>query len=147
MCAPECRNVIPVHFPCVLLDQYIVIPNHLHGIIIVGVNNHSPNTTDIANNHSPHPMNVTNNHPQMDRAKNFSPLRKYGISKTKWVQENANIQIIWQRNYFEHIIWDDQELNRIREYIIHNSIRWENDEYYFHYGASLRERLLESQFR
>ncbi|MEJ5264491.1 MAG: hypothetical protein WHT29_04165 [Bacteroidales bacterium] len=34
---------------------------------------------------------------------------------------------IWQRNYWEHIIRDERELNRIREYIIHNPLQWESD--------------------
>ena len=34
---------------------------------------------------------------------------------------------LWQRNYYEHIIRDEEELNRIRQYIIHNPTRWEDD--------------------
>ena len=34
---------------------------------------------------------------------------------------------IWQRNYYEHVIRNDHELNRIREYIIYNPARWETD--------------------
>ncbi len=35
---------------------------------------------------------------------------------------------LWQRNYFEHIIRNDNELNRIREYIFNNPLQWDNDE-------------------
>ena len=34
----------------------------------------------------------------------------------------------WQRNYYEHIIRHERELNRIREYIVHNPLRWALDE-------------------
>jgi putative transposase len=37
---------------------------------------------------------------------------------------------LWQRNYYEHVIRDEDDLNRIREYIQNNSIRWLEDEYY-----------------
>ena len=35
---------------------------------------------------------------------------------------------LWQRNYYEHVIRDENELNRIREYIINNPLQWELDE-------------------
>jgi len=35
---------------------------------------------------------------------------------------------LWQRNYYDHLIRNDKSLNKIREYIIHNSKTWNNDE-------------------
>ncbi|HPQ13413.1 MAG TPA: hypothetical protein PLQ60_08105 [Paludibacteraceae bacterium] len=43
------------------------------------------------------------------------------------LQQSQN-QLIWQRNYYEHIIRNDNELNRIRQYIFDNPLKWENDE-------------------
>jgi len=40
---------------------------------------------------------------------------------------NPNVQI-WQRNYYEHIVRDERDLNRIQEYIQNNPINWEQDE-------------------
>ena len=37
---------------------------------------------------------------------------------------------LWQRNYYEHIIRNDMELNRIRQYIINNPLNWQLDDYY-----------------
>lgn len=37
---------------------------------------------------------------------------------------------VWQRNYYEHIIRNEPELNRIREYIINNPLNWQKDDYY-----------------
>ncbi|MCJ7483397.1 MAG: hypothetical protein MUO31_10565 [Thermodesulfovibrionales bacterium] len=34
---------------------------------------------------------------------------------------------VWQKNHYEHIIWDEKELNQIREYIVNNPIQWEPD--------------------
>lgn len=42
---------------------------------------------------------------------------------------------IWQRNFYEHVISDESDLNQIREYIVNNPIQWENDEYYSAWGA------------
>jgi len=43
---------------------------------------------------------------------------------------NTHGQPVWQRNYYEHIIRDDKDLNRIREYIVNNPAKWEEDDYY-----------------
>jgi REP element-mobilizing transposase RayT len=37
---------------------------------------------------------------------------------------------LWQRNYYEHIIRDENDLNRIREYLINNPLKWPEDKYY-----------------
>jgi len=73
-------------------------------------------------------------------AKNFSPLPSAGTSKTigsmvrgfkigvtKWMRNNTPIHNVWQRNFYEHIIRDESELNRIRQYIIDNSGNWAKD--------------------
>jgi len=39
---------------------------------------------------------------------------------------------VWQRNYYEHIIRNEPELDRIREYIVNNPLNWETDENYTH---------------
>lgn len=78
------------------------------------------------------------------RAKNFSPLhndnsfrspsktlgsmiRGLKIGVTKWIRKNTDIYKVWQRNYYEHIIRDEDDLNRIRKYIRHNPRNWNND--------------------
>jgi len=78
-------------------------------------------------------------------AKNFLPLRNifrspsrtigsivrgFKIGVTKWYHQNTDIQTVWQRNYYEHIIRSDIELNTIREYILNNPFNWETDENY-----------------
>ncbi len=51
--AAECWRQIPAHFPNAVIDEWVIMPDHVHGIIqIVGANNHSPNPL-VANNHSP----------------------------------------------------------------------------------------------
>lgn len=132
-------NQIPRHFPHAELDEYIVMPNHIHAIIKitvnVGANNHSPLTNIISKN----------------RAKNISPLqmhqmplkrhggtsktigsiiRGFKIGVTKWFRKNTETKKVWQRNYYERIIRNESELNRIRQYVIDNPAKWENDRYY-----------------
>jgi len=47
---------------------------------------------------------------------------------TKWCRKNTEIQTVWQRNYYEHVIRSEEELNKIRRYIINNPPKWEYDQ-------------------
>lgn len=55
-------------------------------------------------------------------------MRGCKIGITKHVRKNTDIYHIWQRNYYEHIIRDEVELNDIRQYIINNPTHWKTDE-------------------
>ena len=54
---------------------------------------------------------------------------KSAVSKSINRIRNTPGTFIWQRNYYEHVIRNDYELNRIREYIIYNPLKWDEDEY------------------
>lgn len=125
--AMECWLDIPKHFPSIILHEFIIMPNHIHGILeikeCVGAKNLSPEnntlfkspTGTIGSVICGFKIGVTkwyNN----KRAKDFSPLQ--------------DKKSIWQRNYYEHIIRNEQSHQNISEYIIHNPINWENDDYY-----------------
>jgi REP element-mobilizing transposase RayT len=147
--AEQCWNEIPKHYPHVGLDACVIMPNHIHGIIMiengvvptnVGANNYSPLHTA----HSPLPQPSkqpgTPGQPESPEpsvrpngtSKTIGAVvRGYKIGVTKWFRENTQIKIVWQRNYYERIIRDDDELNRIRQYIVDNPINWQNDENYF----------------
>ena len=133
--AERCWMEIPQHYPYVILDAFVIMPNHVHGIIILNENNFNGSIVGAigANNHSP-----------FVGAKNFSPLqndrprgtsqtigsivRGFKIGVTKWFRQHTDIYNVWQRNYYEHIIRNDMELQRIREYIVNNPTNWRNDE-------------------
>ena len=51
----------------------------------------------------------------------------FKIGVTKWFRENTAMHIVWQRNYYEHIIRNDESLNRIRQYVLDNPLRWAFD--------------------
>ena len=153
--AKACWLNIPEHFPNAILHEHIVMPNHVHGIIeFVGANHYSPEPCSPAND-SPEPFapnnNFYNNHftnnysPNNDlpekRANNDSPLRSpsktigsvvrgYKIGVVKWFRLNGNLGNIWQRNYYEHIIRNEQSYYRISEYILNNPKNWDKDTFY-----------------
>jgi hypothetical protein len=117
--------------------------NEMH----VGAKNISPHADREMN--APHEMashsdddSYTNNISVSNTgAKNFSPLRSpsktvgsvvrgFKIGVTKWMRENTNVHTVWQRNYFEHIIRDEQSYHIISNYIKSNPSKWEEDDLY-----------------
>jgi putative transposase len=128
------------------LDYYIIMPNHLHGIIII--------EQSIEKNNFQSPSHTTENVGATrrvapnndDRAiQRIAPTKQTLISNslgsiigqykskvTKRLRElSGNSELkIWQRNYYEHIIRNKIDLQNIRNYIADNPLKWEIDEYY-----------------
>lgn len=115
----ECWEQIPKHCTNATLDFFIIMPNHLHGIIgIVG------NGRGMAC-HAP-----TNRHFGKPVPKSLSTIIgsfKSAVTKRINQFQNASSLSIWQRNYHEHIIRNQDELHRIREYIVNNPFQWQFD--------------------
>ncbi|MFH1440713.1 MAG: transposase [Candidatus Omnitrophota bacterium] len=95
------------------LDKYIVMPNHIHGILIINKREDarpSPTIFDII----------------------CSFKSKCTVEYLKYIKHN-NLNIsgkIWQRAFYEHVIRNELSLNEIREYIINNPAKWQEDKYY-----------------
>ncbi len=112
--AEKCWNNIPLHFPHMALDSYIIMPNHIHGIISINQ--------------------------AIKKGEYYSPLQSRGTSKTigsairgfkigvtQWARKNTAFHDLWQRDYYEHVVRNEVSLNQIKEYIIHNPETWERD--------------------
>ena len=150
--AEKCWNEIPIHYPCVQLDKYVIMPNHIHGILKiidndyvwvenVGVKNVGaenlqplrPQTQKNINmgieNFQPlHQLQSKINQYQMIIPKSLgSIVRGFKIGVTKWCNHQKYKHFAFQRNYHEHIVRNENELNRIREYIINNPLQWQFD--------------------
>jgi putative transposase len=113
-----CWDNLPHHYAHVELDAFVMMPNHVHGIIrltdIVGAGLKPVPTNDPAS---------TKRHglPEIVRAfKTFSARRINNM-------RGAAGAPVWQRNYYEHIVRNDDELGRIREYVVNNPLGWERD--------------------
>ncbi len=114
----------------VQLDEFVIMPNHLHGIIIIndrrGVLNMPILNTPISN------MFKGECHsPLRGASKNFGAIiRGYKSAVTKWFRQNTNIYNVWQRNYYEHIIRNGNDYDRIVKYIHDNPMNWGQDDLY-----------------
>jgi putative transposase len=115
----KCWDTIPDHFPHFKTDEFIIMPNHVHGIVfMVGARHAVPLQTIAEQFAKPVPGSL----PTM--------IRSFKSSVTKQINQIRNTPgtPVWQRNYYEHIIRDDRELQAIREYIRYNPLKWNEDE-------------------
>jgi len=76
--------------------------------------------------HSPQPFNNYNSSPHFKSPSKTigSIVRGFKIGVTKWMRQNTNVYHVWQRDYYDDIIWDSQKYNRIAKYIIDNLLKW-----------------------
>jgi REP-associated tyrosine transposase len=126
----EIWNGLPGRFPTVELDQSVVMPNHIHGILIlVGAQFIAPN--------APSHQGAINRAPTIGRRTtkgviNHAPtlgeiIRAFKAATARQIRLAGLQEFRWQHNYYEHIIRDEDSLNRIREYIATNPLCWELD--------------------
>ena len=111
-------------FPIIQTDEYIVMPNHFHGIINVGaVLCDRPD----ANNESGQPHGVAPTLADIVHWFKTMTTNQYvrGVKIRDWPPFHKKL---WQRNYYEHIIRDEEELNHFRQYIGDNPANWQKDE-------------------
>ena len=112
-------------------DEYCVMPNHMHGIIqIVGADLCvRPNNDSCVRPHTPLGEHIGSPLHKMVQWFKTMSTNEYirNVKNKNWLPFSKHF---WQRNYYEHVIRDDNDLNRIREYIVNNPAKWEEDEYY-----------------
>ena len=105
----DCWYAIPEHFPFVLLDEFVAMPNHVHGIMII--DKPSPPSPQPHNKYGPQSQNLA------------SIVRGFKIGVTKYARQH-HIEFAWQARYHDHIVCDAAECQRIREYIVGNPQKW-----------------------
>jgi putative transposase len=109
---------IPEYFPEIKLDEYVIIPNHLHGIIII------TKCRDLIN------QIPTNNFPLMKNQKVTlgKIIRHYKARSAKHIHDAGYIDFQWQPLFYDRIVRSDKELDNIRDYIINNPLKWYHDD-------------------
>ena len=128
---------LPRHHPHVELDAFVVMPNHLHGIIMLnadrppvgaGLGADSDVKDDSAPNlplaADPKPAPTRKRHPLSEIVRGFKTFSARRID----VMRGTRGQPFWQRNYYERVIRNERELSAIRDYIVHNPQNWELDQ-------------------
>ena len=94
------------------------MPNHVHGIIMVGAQFIAPQVI-LSNRFGKGAIN---------RAPTLGEIvRTYKAVSTQLIRRAASSDFAWQRNYYEHVVRSETSLNRIRQYILDNPARWAFD--------------------
>ena len=122
---------IPNHFADVYLDAYVIMPNHVHGILIIdrSHNYHTPlPPTHVETLHATSlPPNMSNISPKTNSL--GAIIRSYKSAVTRWSRQNHFDNFAWQPRFYEHIIRNDSSMHRIRNYIINNPAKWQEDKH------------------
>jgi len=125
----EILSFIPNRYPNVEIDKYVIMPNHVHAIIVimdgakhVGAIHESPRH-DLSPRHEITSMPVRR---KMLLSKIIGYLKMNSAKKINLLR-NAPGYPVWQRNYYERIISDENAHANIWEYIDHNPDKWPND--------------------
>lgn len=103
-------NDLPNHFSSVELDMFVVMPNHVHGIIIITDGMDAIPTV------------------QSKRPTLGTIVGTYKAAVTRQARRKLNFMSrIWQSSYYDHIIRKESNLSYIRRYVLYNTAKWEED--------------------
>ena len=101
---------LPRHYSDIRLDAFIIMPNHVHSIIFI-----------VGAGFKPAP---TKRLPLSEVVRGFKTFSSRRVNEIRGVSGIP----VWQRNYYEHIIRNEKDLDEIREYVINNPIKWDLDD-------------------
>ena len=114
------------------LDAFVVMPNHVHGIIAIVGNNDVGATGPVAPTTAA-PITTDAERPCGPESNSLGAIiGQYKSVVSKRIQRlwKSSGQTLWQRNYYEHIVRGRKDLERIRRYIVSNPARWSTDRHY-----------------
>lgn len=123
---------IPDRFPYAQLDAWVVMPNHVHGILVIrrdAVNRVSTNTETETETETETPGGVTGHHNPMLHD-NVSRIIRWYKGRTTFESRKIRPNFAWQTRFYDHIIRNRTSEDNIRRYIRNNPARWVDDRFY-----------------
>lgn len=134
--AHDCWLSIPKHHANISLDEFVVMPNHVHGIIVINYRLKEAKKgggSDVARNAAPEQIpretNITSHRgtiPSPKRGSLAVVIRSFKSAVTNKIRSAGYYDFEWQRRYYDRIVRDRFELNRIRKYITKNPSQWDS---------------------
>ena len=100
--AKVCMESIPQIFPSIVVDKYVVMPNHVHAILVL----------------------------QDNRVDLTTVVGQYKTAVTRRIRSLTPNLLVWQRSFHDHIIRDQKRYELIWSYIDTNQYRWKDDKFY-----------------
>jgi len=114
-------RAITARFPTMQLDDWIVMPNHFHGIVHIAGTPFASAPKGAGRRPAPTLGDVIGSFKSLTTDGYIIGVRQLG-----W---RGFERRVWERNYYEHVIRNDDELDKIRQYIRHNPLMWTCDRY------------------
>ena len=111
----ECWQALPQYFHAVELDAFVIMPNHVHGIICIVDTPRADDAPSQRHGSAPGSLSAI--------VGNFKAISVRRINQLRGTPGAA----IWQRNYYEHIIRTSRELEAAHKYIVDNPLKWSLD--------------------
>jgi REP element-mobilizing transposase RayT len=113
----------------VSLDVFVIMPNHVHGIVVIHDNNRRGTMPRALEKDTAHHAPTLEQFGKPTSNSIPTIIRSYKATVTKQVNQLRNTlgAQFWQRNYYEHIIRNEKELSNIRQYIVNNPLHWDFD--------------------
>ncbi len=118
----KCWLDLPNHYKNCKLHAFVIMSNHIYGIIEIVGNGLKP----------------FQNEPTTNNRNGLKPFPTYGLSEivrgfktfsSKYINQKSKYKFTWQKSFYDHIIRNDNELIRISDYIEKNPLLWIQDEY------------------
>ena len=135
--ADECWRAISKHFPNVELGVHVIMPNHVHGIIVIRNDELASNVgatqydSDVGRGAAllrPYDDNPNSHKINVKPGSLGAIVRSYKSAVSYRINKEYNATGVWQRNYYEHIIRDEKDLQNKTDYIEANPSLWDDDE-------------------
>ena len=125
---------IPQRFDYIQLGEMVIMPNHLHGIVIIDKNDGDDVETRLSaslhHHHRPdQPSGITGNHNPMLHD-NLSRVVRWFKGRTTFECRKINPLFQWQTRFHDHIIRNEASFYRIQQYIVNNPAKWNDDKFF-----------------
>ena len=114
----------PTHFPLVETDAWVVMPNHVHGVILIAGSDTAVSPNAGATHASP--LQRPSGPPKHSLGAIVGSYKSATSRRINELRHSRGVPV-WQRNYYDHVIRDAKALNHIRQYIAENPARWADD--------------------
>jgi REP element-mobilizing transposase RayT len=114
----EAWFALPRHYPSLALDAFVIMPNHVHGILVL---------RDVGAGFKPAPTAAARRSLRRHAIPEIVRAFKTFSARQINVRQQAVGRHVWQRGYYDHVVRDDRDLGRIRDYIFANPLRWSMD--------------------
>lgn len=122
---------IPKHFPHAFLDEYAVMPNHIHCILVLG---HISAPDEVGDNSQVEDALIEPQFNQFHKAVKGSVsviINQFKGAVKRWCNANEYTHFDWQSRFYDHVIRNSESHEKIRQYIINNARNWCEDKFYF----------------